>query len=262
MNGYLRILLPASWLLLSSCGSGFVDIVPLSIDQQLGEQSAAEIEANPAAFDILERAEFPEPYTVVERIKDKILNSGAVEHGRDFEWDLKIVHDDSVLNAFCLPGGRIYVYTGLIKYLNSEDALAGVLGHEMAHADLRHSTGQLVKNAGLGLAIQLIFGVDNSMLVSLGANLLSLSFSRSDEADADLRSVEYLYQTDLDARGVARFFEQLQADHKDPGVIEFISTHPNPEHRVKHILEKWKELGGKEGERFEGEYRKMKSTLP
>ena len=61
----------------------------------------------------------------------------------DFDWELKIIHDDETLNAFCAPGGYIYVYTGLIKFLAHEDNLAGVIGHEIAHADLRHSTQQL-----------------------------------------------------------------------------------------------------------------------
>jgi predicted Zn-dependent protease len=190
------------------------------------------------------------------------LASGKVKHSKDFNWELKIIKDDSVLNAFCLPGGYIYVYTGLMKYLDSEDALAGVLGHEMAHADLRHGTTQMVKNMGLSLGLQLIFGGDASQLINIGANLISLSFSRGDEKEADMRSVEYLYETELDARGTGIFFDKLQKEGKDAGVIEFLSTHPNPENRVEEINRKWKELGGKKGKNNKEAYQKMLKSLP
>nr|MBC7612358.1 M48 family metallopeptidase [Pseudopedobacter sp.] len=262
MKRFHLFLLSVLSLIFTSCGGGFLDFVPLSVDQDLGLQSQAEINSSPQTFKVLDPSLYPKPYKEMYLIRDKILSSGKVAHKDDFAWELKIIEDDSVLNAFCLPGGYIYVYTGLIKYLDTEDALAGVLGHEMAHADLRHSTDQLVKNAGLSFVIQLIFGVDNSTLVNLGANLLSLSFSRSDENDADMQSVEYLYNTDLDARGASRFFQKLQTDQKDPGVIEFISTHPNPEHRVQKIINKWKELGGKTGETYKPEYQKLKKKLP
>ncbi len=218
--------------------------------------------ANPELFRILDAAEYTEAYEKLNQIRDKILQSGKLVHRNDFPWELKIIEDDSVLNAFCLPGGYIYIYTGLIKYLNTEDALAGVLGHEMAHADLRHGTNQMLKNYGLSMIIHFIFGADNSVLLGIGQNLLSLSFSRADENEADMKSVELLDGTDYDARGVARFFEQISADEKVPAVIEYVSTHPNPENRIQKINEKWNELGAKTGKSFKKEYLQLKKSLP
>ena len=68
--------------------------------------------------------------------------------------DLRIIHDDSTLNAFCTPGGYIYIYTGILKFLDSEDEFAGVLGHEIAHADLRHSTRQMTKQYGVQILLR------------------------------------------------------------------------------------------------------------
>jgi beta-barrel assembly-enhancing protease len=252
---FIYLLIP---ILFSSCGNSWI---PLSVDETLGSQSAAQINEGLSGMVILEEADYPEAYQYLNALKDKILASGKVQHASDFKWELKIIEDDSVLNAFCLPGGYIYVYTGLMKYLDSEDALAGVLGHEMAHADLRHGTSQLVKNMGLSLALQLIFGGDASQLVNIGANLISLSFSRGDETEADMQSVEYLYHTELDARGTGVFFDKLQKEGKDPEIVEFLSTHPNPDNRVEEIHKKWQTLGGKTGKRNADAYKRMLSTL-
>lgn len=233
----------------------------MSLDDTLGSNSAEQINNGMPGMEVLDETDYPEAYEYLNDLKSKILASGKVKHGEDFKWELKIIKDDSVLNAFCLPGGYIYVYTGLMKYLETEHALAGVIGHEMAHADLRHGTTQLVKNMGLSLALQLIFGGDASQLVNIGANLISLSFSRSDEKDADMKSVEYLYNTELDARGTGVFFEKIQKDGKNPEIVEFLSTHPNPDNRVEEINNKWIELGGKEGLENRQKYQSMLKTL-
>ncbi|MDP3929565.1 MAG: M48 family metallopeptidase [Bacteroidota bacterium] len=243
----------------SSCGGSWI---PTEVDATMGNQSKTFIDENPDQFKIIAPEEAPYAYKRLEAIRDAILASGAVKHKDDFAWELKIVHEDSVLNAFCLPGGYIYVYTGLIKYLESEAALAGVIGHEIAHADERHSVQQTIKNMGIGLLLQYVLGVDNSGLLNMGANLLSLSFSRSDESEADALSVKYLYPTPYDARGAAHFFEQLEKDKQTEQMLEFISTHPNPENRVQEIEKVWEELGGKKGELFKEEYQKTLKDLP
>ncbi len=248
-------------VLFSSCGKKIIEYVPLSIDNTLGEQADYQFSNGQIGL-VLSPEDYPESYEHLNRIKDKILESGNVKHKEDFPWEVRIIHDDSVLNAFCIPGGYIYVYTGIIKYLDSEDALAGVLAHEIAHADLRHGTSQMLQNLGIGFVLQSILGIDNSSLLNLGVNLIGLSFSRADESDADMNSVIYLYPTEYDARGAKIFFEKIQKDDKNPGIPEFISTHPDPENRVEKIVKKWKELGGKKGKKFVGEYSDFKNSLP
>ena len=136
------------------------------------------------------------------------------------------------------------------------------MAHEIAHADLRHGTSQMLQNLGIGFVLQSILGIDNSSLLNLGINLIGLSFSRADESDADMNSVVYLYPTVYDARGAKIFFEKIQKDDKNPSIPEFISTHPNPENRVGKIVMKWKELGSKKGEKFAKEYKELKKELP
>ncbi len=246
-------------LFFSACGDAWI---PISIDQTLGEQAKDEILNDKYTYKILTKEECPQTYLLLEDLRNQILENGNLSHKNDFTWEIKIIEDDSVLNAFCVPGGYIFVYTGLIKYLNSKAALAGVLGHEMAHADRRHSTKQMAKQLGLSVLLQYVLGIDQSSLLNLGANLLGLSFSRSDESEADNKSVEYLYNTEIDARGAAFFFEQLQHESNKDLVPEFISTHPNPENRIENIYAKWKELGAKKGNRYELEYNSAIQDLP
>ncbi len=248
-----------SLVMLSACSDSWI---PHEIDLKLGNQSKAFIDENPSQFKIIEPKNAPFAYERLEAIRDEILKSGAVQNKAYFTWDLQIIEDDSVLNAFCLPGGHIYVYTGLIKYLKSEAALAGVIGHEIAHADERHSVKQMVKNMGIGLLLQFVLGIDHAGILNMGANLLSLSFSRSDESDADALSVKYLYPTQFDARGVAHFFEQIEKDRQSNQILEFISTHPNPDNRVQNIEKIWRDLGAKEGKLYTDRYKKIIQDLP
>ena len=92
---------------------------------------------------------YPDAYAHLDALRDDILASGEVAYADEFDWETHFIQDDEVLNAFAAPGGYIYVYTGLMRYLEEEDQLAGVLGHEIAHAANRHSTEQLTKQYGI-----------------------------------------------------------------------------------------------------------------
>jgi beta-barrel assembly-enhancing protease len=250
-------------LLLSSCTSrdGDWNVFSIEEDAGLGARFNEEMEADPVQYPVLEESRYPELYKRVRGIVAKILESDELLHRDDFSWEVRILHQDTVLNAFCTPGGYIYVYTGLIHYLESEDQLAGVLGHEIAHADLRHSTEQMTKSYGLQLALRLIFG-DDSNVGDIAGSLAGLTFSRGDETEADLQSVRYLYDTEYDPRGVARFFEKMEQQGESLGPLVFLSTHPNPERRVEKIMEEWKKLGSKKGKRNVEEYTALRNLLP
>lgn len=238
-----------------------INLFTVQDDIELGAQVAAEIDSDPATYPILDSATYQDAYGHIYRITNTILNSGKIKYRDQFAWRVRIIEDDSILNAFCTPGGYIYVYTGLIKYLDSEDELAGVIGHEIAHADERHSTEALTRQYGIEVLLAVVLGNDQGTLVQIAQGMLHLKYSRNNETESDLRSVDYLYETDYDARGVARFFEKIIASGGGGGP-EFLSTHPSPENRVQAILDYWESLGGKTGERFELRYAEFKQTLP
>ncbi len=238
-----------------------INLFSLQDDIAFGAQVAAELESDPTNFPILDSANYPEAYGHLRRITATILNSGKVTYKDEFVWQTKIIEDDSTLNAFCTPGGYIYVYTGLIKYLASEDELAGVMGHEIAHADERHSTEALTKQYGTDVLFAILFGNDQGTLAQVAKGMIGLKYSRNNESEADMRSVDYLYPTEYDARGAARFFEKIIAQGGGSGP-EFLSTHPNPENRVADIISYWEDKGGEAGERFEDRYKDFKNSLP
>ena len=247
---------------LSSCRSKDGDFNVFSIDEdiRLGKQFSEQFEQL-SSSPLLVEDQYPEAYKHLRKITHEIISSKEILHRDEFAWEVRIIEDDSVLNAFCTPGGYIYVYTGLIKFLDSEDELAGVLGHEIAHADLRHSTEQLTKNYGLHLIIKLFTG-DAAFLGSIAGNLISLNFSRSDESEADRQSVIYLSDTKYDARGVARFFQKMKVDGNSSSILQFLNTHPNPENRIENIYQEWKLLGSKSGLECKQDYKEFKALLP
>lgn len=204
-------------------------------DDQLGQKVVAQINGDPTTYPILPRAQYISAYEMVEGLRDKILNGGKVKNKSAFQWQIKIINKPD-LNAFCTPGGYIYVYSGLIKYLDAEDDLAGVMGHEMAHADLRHSTKQLVQQQGIQTIIDIALGNGTAaQLATLGTNFFTLGFSRCFEQQADALSVDYLSSTNYNCKGTGSFFAKLLAAGQGGSTPEFLSTHPSEASRVQNI---------------------------
>lgn len=231
-------------------------------DKQLGLQVKEEIASRPAEFPVLDESQYSAAYSHLNRMKDSIMNSGNVTYRDEFLWELKIIHDDSVLNAFCAPGGYIYVYTGLIKFLDSEDQLAGVLGHEIAHADKRHTTKQLTKSYGIGLLLQVVLGENAALLQQIAQGLISLKFSRNHEAEADEYSVKYLCPTAYNAAGAAGFFQKLIDLQQAGSTPEFLSTHPSSENRVQDISAHKTAFGCSGTGTFDSRYQQLIRSLP
>lgn len=219
-----------------SC-EGF-NLFSVSDDKQLGGQVSQEIADDPGQYPLLSERAYPDAYAYLQDIRDEILESGEVEHADDFDWEVRLIQDDSVLNAFAVPGGYLYFYTGLIKYLDTEDALAGVMGHEMAHAARRHSTESLTEQYGLSLLLEAALGDRLDIVQNIAAGLATLAFSRDNESEADEFSVIYLAHTRYQCNGAALFFEKLLAEGQGGGPPEFLSTHPNPDNRVEAINNK------------------------
>lgn len=252
---------------ISSCGlineknkGKGVNLFTVSQDKELGAQVAAEIDANPNEFPLLDSTEYKEVYDYVYKVRDKILNTGKVDFKDDFNWRLRIIHDDETLNAFCTPGGYIYIYTGILKFLESEDEFAGVLGHEIAHADMRHSTRQMTTMFGVQILLDVLAG-DAVAIKQITGALVGLKFSRNHETQADEKSVEYLCPTDYNAAGGAGFFEKIE-QMGGTSVPEFLSTHPDPGNRVEHFHNTAITSGCQGKNDYKLEYENMLSRLP
>lgn len=239
----------------------FIPLFSISDDKELGMQVRDEIAADPTTYPLLNETQYASSYAYLKKIRDKILNSGQVYLKDKFDWEVRIVKDDNTLNAFCTPGGYIYVYTGLIKYLDSEEQLAGVLGHEIAHADRRHTSQSLQTQYGISLLLSVIGGSDSSTLKTIAANMYLLKNSRSHESDADEWSVKYLCPTDYQADGAADFFQKLIDGGNDCSTA-FFSTHPCPDNRVANITAQKSSLGCSGNQTYSSEYATFKASLP
>ena len=246
-------------LSLGACKQGLFYSVPQQ--KQLGIQVRDEILNLPAEYPVLKEAQYPEAYGHIRRITNTILNSGKIKHRNDFDWEVYIIHDDKTLNAFCTPGGYIFVYTGLIKYLDTEDQLAGVMGHEIAHADMEHSARQMDKQFGTSLLAELLLGNSSEQTKQVLVGFASLSYSRSHETEADLNSVVYLSGTQYQCSGAAGFFEKIVAEGGG-GQPAFLSTHPDPGNRVEKIQGKAKEIGCNTQPAGGSSYQAFKNSLP
>lgn len=244
----------------SGCGSGQgLNLFSPEQDIELGKEVKNQIMSDPQQYPVLPERGNEEAYRYVRNITANILNSGQVAYRNEFAWEVYIIKDDDVLNAFATPGGYIFVYTGLIKFLDSEDQLAGVLGHEIAHAALRHSTQQMTKLYGISALVSIVTGkAEPGLLEQIALSLLSLKFSRSHETEADLHSVEYLCPTEYRADGAADFFIKIEGQPSPP---EFLSTHPNSANRVQNIENKAKSMNCKGKEDSHTAYTKMKQSL-
>ena len=230
-------------------------------DKKLGAQVDAEIHANPQEYPILDPTQYPQAYAFLNKMRDSILAGGEVFYAQEFPWEMHIIHDDNTLNAFATPGGYIYIYTGLIKFLSAEHELAGVMGHEMAHSDRRHTTDQLTKIYGLSILLNVVFGSNPNLLADIAATLVSLKFSRNNEREADTYSVVYLCPTSYKADGAAAFFEKLTNQGSGSPPV-FLSSHPDPGNRVQDIHAKANELNCGGTGTFDQQYAAFKNTLP
>lgn len=244
-------LITISVLLSSACkkdGDGGTKVLLFSTndDIELGKQLKQEIFNNPAEYPLLDSVNYASAYSYIRALKDSILKTGEIDYDEKFAWEVYIIEDDSTLNAFAAPGGYLYFYTGLIKYLDNEDDLMGVMGHEMAHADLRHSVQQMQKQYGIQFLLSAILGNSNSQITQvlggLAGNAAVLKFSRDDESEADLASVSYLSPLVYRCDGAATFFKKLEANGASGGPT-FLSTHPAPADRVDAITQEAIRLG-------------------
>ncbi|MDU0372727.1 M48 family metalloprotease [Hymenobacter endophyticus] len=218
-----------------------------SIDQDiaLGNQVARQTDSlYQAKGQLMTRAGNARAYQLLDGVVKRVLDNGNVKYRTQFPWDVKLIKDDATQNAFATPGGHIYVFTGLVKFLDNENQLAGVLGHEIAHADRRHSTQMLQKQYGTSLLLGLLLGNRSSgQLVQIAAGLGQLKFSRAYEVEADKYSTIYLNGTRYYAcDGAAGFFIKAEKQGSG-GTPEFMSTHPNPGSRITSIQKSAQQLG-------------------
>jgi predicted Zn-dependent protease len=167
----------------------------------------------------------------------------AQASGVDFAWQFTVIDEPQTINAFCLPGGKVAVYTGIIPVAKNNAALAAVMGHEVAHAVLRHSAERMSQQMimQMGLAATSLTFADSKYkntiagLLGIGAQFgVALPFSRYHESEADRVGLEYMAKAGYDPQEAVGLWERMGAlgGSRAP---EILSTHPDPIRRAKDL---------------------------
>ncbi|EAZ96970.1 peptidase, M48 (Ste24 endopeptidase) family protein [Flavobacteria bacterium BAL38] len=144
--------------------------------------------------------------------------------------------DKDEVNAFAMPDNHLVVYTGLIKACKNEQALLGVLGHEIAHIEGNHVMKKLSKEIGLSVLLSITTGANSTVISQIVKTLSSSAYDRSLETEADMESVKYMLNANIDPRPFADFLYELSLDNELHKYTYWVSTHPESEARAKTIL--------------------------
>jgi beta-barrel assembly-enhancing protease len=228
-------------------------------DVQVGQENAALVRKQMPII----RDPFLNEY--VTRVGKRLV-SGREAQESGFPFTFEVVADPSI-NAFALPGGPMFINTGLLRAVDNEAQLAGVMGHEMSHVILRHGTNQASKSRlielpavlGSQMAGNSMMGRLAALGIGLGANSVLLKFSRSAESQADLMGSHLMAEAGYNPMEMARFFEKLNAQGSHG--LQFLSDHPNPDNREKAIQEEAHRLPQQNYGYETGEFQRMKQAI-
>ncbi|GBU15644.1 hypothetical protein AwPolaro_10220 [Polaromonas sp.] len=162
------------------------------------------------------------------------------ERSTQWRWELNLITSKE-LNAFCMPGGKVVFYTGIIEQLKlTDDEVAMIMGHEMAHALREHARSRIAKNKGTGTLLSmgsqwLGLGQLGDVAASIGTQLLTLRFSRDDETDADLVGLELAARAGYSPQASVSLWQKMAQADGGAGGPAFLSTHPSGPQRIEQL---------------------------
>jgi predicted Zn-dependent protease len=228
-----------------------------SRDQFIYISEEKEIEMGISAFhEILRKAPLSQNLELNEMVNRVGSRIAAAANKPEYQWEFVVIDDDRTVNAFALPGGKVAVFSGILKYTKTEAGLATVMGHEVAHALQRHgaerySRGILETIGQVGaLAVGAVVGRPDAAMAAMSAYGVgvSLPFGRSQESEADFIGLRLMAQAGYDPREAVPFWERMSGCPKQlidkacfrsqQTIPEFLSTHPSDVSRINQI-EAW-----------------------
>ena len=171
------------------------------------------------------------------------------DRARSWKWEVNLIGSKQI-NAFCMPGGKIAFYTGILDQLKlTDDEVAMVMGHEMAHALREHSRERLAKtqatNIGISLGAALLgLGDVGRAAANLGSQLLTLKFSRNDESEADLVGLELAARAGFDPQASVTLWEKMGKATGSQQGMQFLSTHPSGPNRIHELQQNVPRVSG------------------
>lgn len=171
---------------------------------------------------------------LVERVVKRLV---MVSDDPGYEWEVTLIRDDAMVNAFALPGGKMAVYTGILPVCQTEAGLAVVLGHEIGHVVAQHGTQRMTRSMGADAVLGYLDLGNYGALAEAGYSLLvEMPYGRGDESEADHIGLVYMARAGYDPREAPVFWERMASGAGGSGP-EFLSTHPSHETRIRDLEE-------------------------
>lgn len=216
-------LLVSTAVVFSACNQTPDKIISINPDElttedqvKIGEAFQLALESNTAAFTILDKTAYPEAYSYVEQLFNTMLNTAQVQRRQEFDWSVKIIQDDDVRTAFFLPGGHFYVYTGLLKYLDAESELLGVIGHEMYYVDSDLLIERVKQEFGGIMLGDILLENPVPELPDYAAEMPHLIFDETKVTKADAFAVEMICPFLYEPSGIQNILEKAENEDVPP----------------------------------------------
>ena len=189
-----------------------------------------------------------------DSINEYFYKNNMADPTINFDWEYILIDNKKVKNAWCMPGGKIAVYSGLLEVTKNINGLAAVLGHEIAHAVAKHSIERASRGVVINVATQVTDLITGGKLSTVnrttGMNTVGLltqmgilnPFNRKQESEADYLGLIFSSLSGYDIRETVKVWERMKKANKGKTPPEFMSTHPSPENRIKKINEWMNEI--------------------
>jgi predicted Zn-dependent protease len=215
----------------------FLDSLSLGLEKEIGYISYQQIITQK------EVVQLPQDQEVrLNTIFNKLIQNSW--RNKEIDYKLAVVKDDTV-NAFALPAGYIFVHTGLLSYAQSDGELAGVLAHEIAHVDRRHSMKSISRTIGMSVLLELIINKsskkrqeDMTKIGVVAINLAQLGYSRDAEYEADAYGVKFMQLAGYPKEEILNFWRRMEGQSgsgNSLAILQLFSTHPPTSERIKRI---------------------------
>ena len=224
----------ASVATLASCvttpvtGRSAFNLVPVEQDKQLGAQAYTDMLAGAPVADQHPAA------AQVRQVVERLVAVAQSDVPVDFDWEVHVIDDPAMVNAWCLPGGKMAVYTGILPVTQSDAGLAVVMGHEIAHAVARHGTERMTQQLGLQTVLAYAAGDYADIAGQVAALGVFLPWGRMQELEADEIGLIYMARAGYDPREAVEFWTRMAA-LGGGAPPEWLSTHPTNDRRIEDL---------------------------
>lgn len=195
--------------------------------------------------------------TALHQITDRLIH--AIDSSR-YRYQFVILKSKQI-NAFTIPGGNIYVFSGLMELTETPEELAAVLAHEIGHAEKRHIISKLIKELSIAVLLSTSTGGDPALIAKILKEIVGNSFDREQESDADQYGLRLLEKAKISPKNLARFFERLNSKDLDYDEnLEILMTHPHNNKRIEQAR-RYKTKNDFHPEAFPIDWEKVKKSL-